>query len=163
MLSHIPAEKRPSIDKNLPVAEIEKRVQEALKYNGNLLFEKDEEDTKEKQKFFKWGFYMVNPEKCGICDEENIKGCQYEDNICVKCSKIYEYDGDPWHGNPKLFNPQDINPISLIPYGKLYENTIKKKEYLINCGFHFIQIWGSMWKYKIKCIKIIQRWWRKNK
>ena len=114
-----------------------------------------------------WLKWRMIKDNCFIRHAENggeIKiGPYWVDGFCEETQTVYEYDGDPWHGNPKLFNPQDINPISLIPYGKLYENTIKKKEYLINCGFHFIQIWGSMWKYKIKCIKIIQRWWRKNK
>ena len=103
MLKHIPARNRPSIDKNLPVKEIENLVELALTYDDNLdfwnnrvdiAFKKAEEDTKEKQKFIKWGDFMTNEEKCGICDEENIKGDLYEDNICVKCSKIYKYDGD---------------------------------------------------------------------
>ena len=103
MLKDIPAQNRPSIDRDLPVEEIEKLVGEALKYDDKLdfwnnrvdiLFKKDEEDTKEKQKFLKWGDFMTNQEKCGICDEENIKGEQYEDNICKKCSEIYKYDCD---------------------------------------------------------------------
>ena len=57
-----------------------------------------------------------------------------------------EFNGNFWHGNPKIFNSDDINPISKKTYGKLYEETIEKKELLEKHGYKVISIWESEFK-----------------
>ena len=58
---------------------------------------------------------------------------------------ILEYHGDFWHGNPKIYNQNDINPKCNKTYGELYKNTIKKKEICEKIGYNYISIWESDW------------------
>ena len=70
---------------------------------------------------------------------------------------IYEYHGDFWHGNSKMYNTNDINPITKTTFGELYEKTIKREEYLRSCGYKLKVIWDSEWKIFKKSIRKIQR------
>jgi hypothetical protein len=56
---------------------------------------------------------------------------------------IYELNGSFWHGNPKFYNRDDINPITKTTYGYLYQKTIEKKEYLEKHGYIVISIWDN--------------------
>ena len=46
-------------------------------------------------------------------------------------------------GNPKIYKSNDINPLSKISFGELYEKTIKKESELIDMGYNVISIWES--------------------
>jgi len=63
------------------------------------------------------------------------------DGIDRKTNTIYEFWGDFWHGNPEVFNPQDINPIVKKSYGELYSKTIMKISALISAGYNLVSIW----------------------
>ena len=54
---------------------------------------------------------------------------------------IYELYGDHWHGNPEIYNPNDINPSNHKTYGELYRKTIEREEILINAGYKITSIW----------------------
>ena len=54
---------------------------------------------------------------------------------------IYEFNGDFWHGNPNVFDPNDINPIIKKSYGELYKTTLKKEKDLKKAGYNVISIW----------------------
>jgi len=83
------------------------------------------------------------------------------DGYDAKTNTIYEYHGDFWHGNPNIYNPEDINPISKIKYGVLFKRTLKKEIILRNLGYNYKCIWGSDWKKGIKALITLQRKWRK--
>jgi hypothetical protein len=59
---------------------------------------------------------------------------------------IYEFYGDYWHGNPAIYDPNDIHPEIKKTYGKLYQQTIQKEIILKNAGFDIISIWESDFK-----------------
>ena len=84
------------------------------------------------------------------------------DGFCIKTNTIYEFNGDYWHGNPKIYNSSLVNPSSKKTFGELYENTIKKKQYCIELKYNYIEIWESEWRLAIKLIKIIQKNFRKK-
>ena len=42
---------------------------------------------------------------------------------------VFEYHGDFWHGNPKIYNQEEMNSITKTTYGELYNKTLKKHEY----------------------------------
>lgn len=65
------------------------------------------------------------------------------DGYCEENNTIYEFYGDFWHGNPKKYDKDDINPINKIKYGKLYEKTLEKEEILSKLGYNIISIWES--------------------
>ena len=56
---------------------------------------------------------------------------------------IYEYWGDFWHGNTKIYKMTDINPVTKKTYGELYEATQKKRNLILNNGYALVEIWGS--------------------
>jgi hypothetical protein len=67
---------------------------------------------------------------------------------------IFEYHGDYFHGNPKFYNPTEINKRCKVTYGELYENTLKKQQFCIDNGYKYCFIWESDWnKAKFGLIK----------
>lgn len=56
---------------------------------------------------------------------------------------VYEFNGDSWHGNPKLFDAAGVNTANKKTYGTLYSNTIQKETALKNAGFNVVSIWES--------------------
>lgn len=63
---------------------------------------------------------------------------------------IYSYLGDFWHGNPKIYKKDDINPVSKKTYGYLYNKTIEEFNLFIDCGFLVKYIWDSEYKMNFK-------------
>jgi len=79
------------------------------------------------------------------------------DGYCEKTNTIYEFHGDKWHGNPKLYKPEDICPMNKLTYGELYEKTLKKKEYILSCGYKYVEMWESDWKHTQKVMSLWKR------
>lgn len=59
---------------------------------------------------------------------------------------IYEFDGDYWHGNPKIYDQNDFNNRCKKTFGELYQSTLKRQENIKNLGYNFISIWASDFK-----------------
>jgi hypothetical protein len=70
------------------------------------------------------------------------------DGFCKETNTVYEFMGDFFHGNPKLYNQNDINPLSKKTFGELYNETLKRLELIKNKGFNIITIWESDYKNK---------------
>jgi hypothetical protein len=85
------------------------------------------------------------------------------DGFCEKNNICFEFNGDLFHGNPKIYDKNHINPLNGIKMGILYEKTIEKENYLINLGYEVISIWESEWNIFIKSIKKIQKKYKKYK
>ena len=75
---------------------------------------------------------------------------------------IYEYDGDYYHGNPGIYNPDEINLVCKKTFGELYKNTQIKRKICEEAGYNYYYIWESEWiRGKTALIKL-QRMYRKN-
>jgi G:T-mismatch repair DNA endonuclease (very short patch repair protein) len=93
-------------------------------------------------------------------DKLGISNRQYRLNIDNKTFKfdgfdpdnniIYEFYGDFWHGNPDIYDKEDINPITKEKFGKLYEKTMERESFLKSFGYKIISIWESDYKKYIK-------------
>jgi hypothetical protein len=59
---------------------------------------------------------------------------------------IYEFYGDFWHGNPKMFDPNMINDVNGKTFGELYNNTLKREKFILENGYKIISIWECDWK-----------------
>jgi hypothetical protein len=59
---------------------------------------------------------------------------------------VYEFYGDYWHGNPKKFKAEDINPSNNIAFGELYKRTIERANLIKSAGYKLISIWESDFK-----------------
>jgi hypothetical protein len=65
------------------------------------------------------------------------------DGFNPKTKTIYEFYGDFWHGNPKIYDQNKINKVSNKKFGDLYKATILKEEVLKNNGYKIISIWEN--------------------
>jgi len=68
------------------------------------------------------------------------------DGYCKETNTAYEFMGDFFHGNPKLYNQNDINPLNKKTFGELYNETLKRLELIKNEGYNIITIWESDYK-----------------
>jgi hypothetical protein len=83
-----------------------------------------------------------------------IKGIGKVDGYHKESNTVYEFHGDFWHGNPKIFNPLDIHPLIKKSYGKLLKNTLHREIKIRNLGFKYICIWENEFKKNKKIVKI---------
>ena len=80
--------------------------------------------------------------------EFKIPGSYYRaDGYCKDTNTVYEFHGDYWHGNPKKHKPYQINKKAHKTFGELYENTLRKKEYICSLGFSYVEMWESDFSY----------------
>jgi hypothetical protein len=63
---------------------------------------------------------------------------------------VYEYYGDFFHGNPEIYDKDDINPLLNEKYGDLYYKTKEKEFNIKKSGYEIISIWENDFKKKIK-------------
>jgi hypothetical protein len=59
---------------------------------------------------------------------------------------VYEFLGDFWHGNPKIYESSDRHRVSNKTYGEIYNATMKKFDDLKNMGYNVNYIWEDDWK-----------------
>lgn len=79
-----------------------------------------------------------------------IPGTQYHvDGYCEETNTVYEFWGDFWHGNPEVYDLDQLNRVKNQTFGELYETTMRKKQTLIDAGYKVIDIWEKDW-YNIK-------------
>lgn len=67
------------------------------------------------------------------------------DGYDPKTNTVFEFLGDYWHGNPKIYNKNDINPTTKTSYGKLYNHHLKRRQRLIDSGYGLVEMWESDW------------------
>ena len=90
-------------------------------------------------------------------DGEKIK---HVDGFSEKKNTIIEFHGDLWHGNPKIYNPNDINPVTKKSHFESYNKTMERDNNLRNEGYNLIIIWESQWIRGVNAVKQIQRLFR---
>lgn len=59
---------------------------------------------------------------------------------------IYEFYGDYFHGNPKIYDPSMINEKNKIKFGDLYQSTLNRENMIIKAGYNIVSIWEHDWK-----------------
>lgn len=90
------------------------------------------------------------PEKCWLDSLHICKsnrqvriGKYIVDGYDPTTNTIYEFLGDYWHGNPKIYKPFEYNKKVGKTFGELYENTIKRNEELELLGYNVVFMWES--------------------
>jgi len=62
---------------------------------------------------------------------------------------IYEFLGDYWHGNPKMFKREHYNSLAHKTFGELYDFCFEYKfKMLKNCGYTVKYLWECDWDNK---------------
>jgi hypothetical protein len=89
--------------------------------------------------------------------EYKIPNSNYKaDGFCKEENKIFEYHGDFWHGNPKLYLDSDYNKVCKETFGELYKKTIKKEDFIKREGYSLEIIWESEWLNRLKLLSNIR-------
>ena len=71
-----------------------------------------------------------------------INGKRYNlDALDSITNTVYEFYGDYWHGNPKVFDSEKINMSNNKTFGQLYGNTIQRELFLKKMGYNIVHIW----------------------
>ncbi len=68
------------------------------------------------------------------------------DGFIPETKTIYEFNGDYWHGNPKIYSPDKMNNRTHTTFGELYRKTLEKETILKSAGYNVISIWESDFK-----------------
>ena len=91
--------------------------------------------------------------------EYSIPNSSYHaDGYSESKKMILEYHGDFFHGNPTLYNEEEMNPVTKTTYGELYQNTLRKQRFCQEQGYEYISIWESEWiRGKNSVIKLQQK------
>lgn len=75
--------------------------------------------------------------------KEDNKNYIIVDGYDPKTNTVYEYNGDFWHGNPKIYEQDKIHPIRKISFGELYQLTIERERFIKEKGFNLISVWSN--------------------
>ena len=95
--------------------------------------------------------------------EYRIPKSRYKaDGFSHKESCIYEYNGDYYHGNPAIYNPDEINVMCKKTFGQLYKNTQIKQKICEESGYNYYSIWESDWHSGKRALIKLQRMYRKT-
>ncbi len=116
-----------------------------------------------------WLNFISKKENIIIQHAENdkefiIPNTKYKaDGYCQETNTIYEFHGDYWHGNPNVFDSNEINKTTKCTFGELYQKTLEKEENIKAMGFNLITIWENDWDKINKSIRILQKIYRKQR
>jgi hypothetical protein len=59
---------------------------------------------------------------------------------------IYEFHGDYWHGNPEVYDPDELNSVAGKTFGELYQRTIDRENLIKSAGYRLVTIWERDFK-----------------
>lgn len=67
------------------------------------------------------------------------------DGYCQQTNTIYEFYGDYFHGNPKIYDEMFMTFFHKTA-GELYKQTLKRENIIKSLGYNLVTIWESKWK-----------------
>ncbi|MGI0075910.1 MAG: DUF7487 domain-containing protein [Nitrosopumilaceae archaeon] len=65
------------------------------------------------------------------------------DGYCKETNTIYEFYGDFFHGNPKIYEANFYNGVLYKTAGELYQQTINRENQIKSLGYNLITLWES--------------------
>ncbi len=86
----------------------------------------------------------IHIQHAGNGGEYGIPSTPYHaDGYCAETNTIYEFHGDYWHGNPKIYDSKYTNKVVNIPMGELYQKTINRENKIKELGYNLVVMWES--------------------
>ena len=67
----------------------------------------------------------------------------FPDGFCKETNTWYEYYGNFFHGNPNLYNPNNMNKMIKKTFGELYQKTLKREKLIKSAGYNLVVKWGK--------------------
>ncbi len=111
---------------------------------------------------FMSSYHGIAIRHAGNGGEVVVPGTQYRaDGYSDGC--VWEFDGDYYHGNPKLYARDKVFPHSKtgsVTFGDNLARTVRKRVVLRSLGFKVIHIWESQWKLAKSAVIQLQRAFR---
>jgi hypothetical protein len=102
-------------------------------------------------------YYNISIQHAMNEGEFRVPNTRYSaDGYCEETNTIYEFHGDYFHGNPKIFKSEEINKLCKATHGELYHKTLEKEQKIKELGFNLIVMWESDWIKINKAIKYFQ-------
>lgn len=96
-----------------------------------------------------WLEYEANKNNINIQHAENggefIIDNYQVDGYCKETNTCFEFDGNMYHGNPRMYKENDIHPLNGKKMGDLYNTTIKKEQYIKDKGYKLVVMWEDEW------------------
>ncbi len=106
-----------------------------------------------------WNMDIQHAENGG---EHKINGMKV-DGYCEEKKTVIEVHGSFWHGEPKIYPQDEIQPVKKKTYGELYRKTKEKDEKIEKSGYNLKIIWDeSEWNVAQRSIIKIQRIFREK-
>ena len=104
-------------------------------------------------------YYNINIQHMGNSNQEfRIKNTKWKaDGYCKETNTIYEFHGDYFHGNPKIYLEKDKNDVCNKTMGYLYKKTLEREQKIKELGFNLEVMWESNWNKINKSISILQK------
>ena len=99
-----------------------------------------------------WLEYMAMKDNTHIQHARNggehlIPGTLYHvDGYSASLNKIYEFNGDYWHGNPDLYHPDEVNEVAGKTMGELFDRTKERLQKILELGYNLECIWERDWR-----------------
>ena len=69
----------------------------------------------------------------------------FPDGFDPVSNTLYEYYGDYWHGNLKIYDPNQFNKLNKITFKDLHLKTMDREEFIKSHGYNIVSIWESEW------------------
>lgn len=110
---------------------------------------------------FMSGYCGINIRHAGNGGEIVVPGSRYRaDGYSDGC--VWEFDGDYYHGNPRIYARDDVFPHSKtgVTFGDNLVRTVRKRVILRSIGFRVIHVWESEWKRAKNLVISLQRAFR---
>lgn len=79
------------------------------------------------------------------------------DGYCYETNTVYEFHGNYWHGNPKIYPSTDVNTVVGKTFGELYRRTIDRDEKIRKLNYNLIVKWEDDTRRTIKVKKKVIR------
>jgi len=86
--------------------------------------------------------YRGHKQNFRLSNGKLIKPDAYDPTI----KTVYEFYGDYWHGNPDVYDHNNMNEIAKKTFGELYQNTIDRQTMIKEAGYKIVYIWENDWK-----------------
>lgn len=86
-----------------------------------------------------------------------IPGTRYRvDGFAPDLNKIYEFNGDYYHGNPRSFSRDVYNKRMKRTMGELADRTKEREDEIRRRGYDYEEIWEDEWN-AVKTLAKMQR------
>lgn len=77
-----------------------------------------------------------------------------------KLPEIVEFHGCLWHGCPRCFCGDNMNPCTKRTFGDELRRTNERRDFIIAKGYTYSEVWECEWSRGIRAVRILQKKWK---